>query len=119
MLRLWRSFYLFGSSATGDATPSSDIDLALLLSAKLSAAAALAIKAGVSALFHRDVDLIDLRRADAVTKAQVIATGEVLLNAVPVTVALFETTAFAQYALLNEERSGIITDIVARGSIHG
>ena len=69
--------------------------------------------------FRRDVDIVDMLTADAVTRAQVIAHGEMILCRDEFFVALFETTALGNYALLNEERASILQDIAAKGSIRG
>ncbi len=67
----------------------------------------------------RDVDLIDLRRADTVTQAQVVSSGELLLQQNPGLIAQFETDVLSMYAQLNLERQGIIADIVQRGNVYG
>ncbi len=51
---------LFGSQATGQATPGSDIDLGLLFDAPLSASEKLGIMETVGAEFGRPVDIVDL-----------------------------------------------------------
>jgi hypothetical protein len=54
-----------------------------------------------------------------VTKAQVISSGELLFAVNSAEMAQFETVVLSQYALLNEERAGILADIATKGSIHG
>ena len=116
---LW-AVYLFGSAVAADGLRSdSDIDVAILGLVKPRAESILAMKAELSQHFRRDIDIVDLRRADTVTSAQVISTGLTLVDNRPFDVAQFETTVYSQYALLNEERAGILADIVARGRIYG
>jgi hypothetical protein len=63
----------------------------------------------------RDVDLVDLRAASTVMRAQIIHTGDVLFSADDDARELFECTAYSAYALLNEERAGIPRDIAEPG----
>ena len=60
-----------------------------------------------------------MARADTVTKAQVVTSGELIYALDAVEIAAFETVVLAQYALLNEERAGILADIALKGTIHG
>ena len=113
------AIYLFGSAATGEMTDASDIDLAVLQDAPLTPEAVLSLKARLSMAFRRDVDVVDLRRCDSVTAAQIIATGVVLAQTDARRVAEFETYAYSRYALLNEERRDIIAEIAATGRVHG
>lgn len=110
--------YAFGSAARGEATPASDLDLAVLAGAPLDPLARFDLQERLAVLAGRDVDLVDLRAASTVMQAQVIHTGTVVHDAQPSARAAFETTAFSTYAMLNEERAGILADIAARGRVH-
>ena len=110
--------YAFGSAVRGEATPESDLDLAVLASAPLGAVARFDLQERLAAQAGRDVDLVDLRAASTVMQAQVVHTGRVVLDADAGARAAFETTAFSAYALLNEERAGLLADIAARGRVH-
>lgn len=112
-------FYLFGSQASGSARPDSDIDVAILVDKPVEAEAAFELKTDLSSKFKKDVDLVDLLRCDSVTAAQVAATGILVWAADPYRCAVFETTAFSTYALLNEERRDILADIQREGRIYG
>lgn len=68
---------------------------------------------------RRDVDLVDLRTASAVLRAQVLRDGELLIDLAPSARAEFEMLVLADYARLNEERREILLDVKARGSVHG
>ena len=67
----------------------------------------------------RDVDLVDLRSASTVMQARVVSTGRVVRDAEPGERARFEVFVCSSYAMLNEERAGILADIAARGMVHG
>lgn len=73
----------------------------------------------LAALLHADVDLVDLTRASSVLRVQVLEHGSVLYDGDPAARALFEATALASYARLNEERAGILDDVRRTGRVHG
>lgn len=114
-----RAIYIFGSMAQGTATLASDIDVAVLCAAPMNPESAFQLKTDLSAATQRDIDLVDLLRADDVTRAQVITTGKLIFCDDPSGCAVFETSALAKYAHLNEERREIIFDIIKRGSVYG
>jgi predicted nucleotidyltransferase len=114
-----KAVYLFGSMASNQARADSDVDLAILTHSKPDPEVAFAAKTDLSALLKRDVDLVDLARADTVTKAQIVSSGIVLYSHDPSALAHYEVTCMSQYAALNEERAGILADIGARGTVYG
>ncbi len=111
--------YLFGSVADGTDTPASDLDLAVLAARPLDATERFDVQEAVAARLRRDVDLVDLRSASTVMQARVVSTGRVVLDADPGERTRFETVAYSAYAMLNEERAGILADIAARGTVYG
>lgn len=111
--------YRFGSQVTGMASAQSDVDIAVLADQALEPRARWELQERLAARVGRDVDLVDLRRANAVMRAQVITGGVLLLDLAPFARALFEACALSDYARLNEERRGILEDVRARGTIHG
>lgn len=113
------AIYLFGSHVNGCAHPASDLDVAVVCHKKMTGDSAFEIKAALSAAFKCDVDLVDFLRADSVTKAQIVDSGELLFAQDPSQIAFLETRVLSEYALLNEERAGILQDILKRGSVHG
>lgn len=113
------AIYLFGSQADGTATEGSDVDLAVLVQPAPDAEVAFRAKAELAGALKRDIDFVDLWRADTVTAAQVISTGVRIFAKIPYEANAFETFAFSRYALLNEERKDIIADIMKRGSVYG
>jgi predicted nucleotidyltransferase len=111
--------YLFGSVARGDSHAGSDVDLALLPRRPLESLTRFDLQEELARQLGRDVDLIDLRAASAVSRAQVF-TGDVLLFCGDrFARQLFEATALSDYARLNEERRRILDDIARRGSVYG
>jgi len=114
-----QAIYLFGSAAKGEMRVDSDIDLALLLATKPDAEAIFNLKSQLTSFARKDIDLIDLARADTVTQAQVVSGSELLFTQNASFSAFFETTVLSQYAQLNLERREILEDIIKRGSIYG
>jgi predicted nucleotidyltransferase len=110
---------LFGSRATDNFNATSDFDIAVLRQEPMNAEVALALKLDLSANLRQDVDLIDLRSADTVTKFHVVSQGEVLWEESAPATGAFETLVYSQYASLNTERAGILEDIAKRGTIYG
>jgi len=113
--------YLFGSRASAEALPTSDLDLALLLAPEKALPATLRfeLQEVLARTFVRDVDLVDLGSADAVFRVQVIDGGLLLIDRDRRAREYFEAYALSDYARLNEERAGILSDIEARGSVYG
>ena len=97
---LWQSrrhrlIVLFGSAARGTATPGSDIDLAFLPANGMDATA---VTNEVIRETHRnDVDVVDLSRADPLTRMQVARHGVVLFAEDDSTFPEFCSLAFRTY----------------------
>lgn len=104
--------YLFGSTASGEARPDSDIDLAMLLPhAQARTAGNLTLSDlafRLMRLAKRDVHLINLRLASTVLQNQVVGHGQVLHCADENARAEFEMLSLSFYQKLNEERAEII-----------
>lgn len=71
---------LFGSLATGRATPDSDIDLAIDAGRPLSTARRIRIITDLAAMTGRPVDLVDLRQAGEPLLGQILRQGKRLLG---------------------------------------
>lgn len=111
--------YRFGSFGTEYERPASDLDLAVYAGRPLPAVSLWRTAQELAAQMGRDVDVVDLAAASAVMRAQVIHEGERLYCADEVACETFEDYVYSSYARLNEERRGILQDILRRGSIHG
>lgn len=66
---------LFGSLAKGRATPQSDLDLAVLMEAPLSAETKMALIGDLSQAIGRPVDLVDLRMVGEPLVGQILKHG--------------------------------------------
>jgi predicted nucleotidyltransferase len=113
--------YQFGSSVAGAnrlETADSDIDLAILCRQALASSRLFELKQILESVAGRDVDLIDLRRADSVITAQILGSGTVICRVDAYALSSFEVTAMAKYCNLNEERRDVLDAIKKRGFIH-
>lgn len=71
---------LFGSLASGRATPQSDLDLAVLMDAPLSAGVKMDLTGKLAEMSGRPIDLIDLRSAGEPLLGQILKHGVRLLG---------------------------------------
>ena len=62
--------FIFGSLANGNATSNSDVDIAIWIDEKPTGEKAFDIKSEISLITKKDVDLVDLLRADLITKVR-------------------------------------------------
>jgi uncharacterized protein len=74
------AIYVFGSVATGDDLPGSDVDVALLAPRKLDSMARFRLQERIAVKLGRSVDLVDLRAASTVMRVEVLRHGEVRLR---------------------------------------
>ena len=111
--------YAFGSRARGDAMRDSDFDVAILAARPLEPLFRWELAQELAAMVHASVDLVDLRRCSTVMRIRVLTDGRLLFDGDRPKRELFEATTLSEYARLNEERRGILTDIAARGTVHG
>ena len=109
------AIYVFGSFAAGEEWPGSDLDLAVLLPPARSIDSLLDIMSAVSAKTHRDVDLIDLRRAGDVLRREVLAQGRLLHVSDSDQVLAWEAAAMSRYAEHREEIRDILEDFRKTG----
>lgn len=113
------SVYLFGSAAKNELKPESDIDIAFLSFLDVDEYECFMKTQELAEIFKRDVDLIDLKKASTVFKAQIIGTSSLIYCNDDVKRAYFEMRALKEYALLNEERAEIIKNIQKGDKIYG
>jgi len=104
-----RAIYLFGSRATASARPDSDWDIGVLgtgfLPADLRSTSIFAAN-----LLGAPTDLVDLRRASPVLKAEVLRHGRPIFATDSAELAKFEMEALTEYQNLNESRKHILAD---------
>lgn len=113
------SVYRFGGFGTEYEHPESDLDLAVYAGRPLPVVKLWRVAQQLAADVGRDVDIVDLASASTVMRAQVIHGGERVYCADELACETFEDYVYSSYARLNEERRGILEDILSRGSVYG
>lgn len=111
--------YVFGSFARDELRDDSDIDIAFLSNLEFSTYDIFMLSQELAIIYNREVDLIDLKKASTVFKAQIVGTGDVIYCNNENIKTEFQIRAFKEYALLNEEREVIMKGIKERGSVYG
>src|SRR3954468_18482396 len=71
-----RRLYLFGSRASGDEGPDSDLDIAVVLDGPANLVRLWEAGENIASRLDVDVDLIDLLVADTVLKYQIVTNGK-------------------------------------------
>lgn len=110
--------YLFGSVASGQAGPDSDVDLAVLLPGQADALALWDEAQTLAGMLGRSVDLLDLRAASTVMQYQVITTGQ-RLWARDAQAALYESFILSEKTALDAARTELLQDIEQSGRVYG
>ena len=113
-----KAIYWFGSLAQGSAPLKGDLDWAVLFSKPAPAEPLWNLSAKIASEIHKDVDLVDLKRASTVFQMQVVSTGKRIYCADQKFCELFEDLVSSKYLFLNEERRFILEDIQKRGTIY-
>lgn len=111
--------YQFGSTTQGGEHADSDLDLAILARRPLDNLDRWELQEDLAVQLRRDVDLVDLRAASTVMQVQVLSRSTVLGEWDRTARQRFEMQVYSAYALLNEERGGILDDVQTRGTIYG
>ena len=99
--------YRFGSYARQQTHSESDVDVAFLSRRRLVPYDVFMCAQQLAGQLHRDVDLVDVSRASAVLKAQVVESGRCLYAESERLRDEFEMYALSDYARANEERREI------------
>lgn len=110
---------LFGSYAKGCEREDSDVDVAYLSDFESDGYENFMLGQEIAVAIGKDVDLVALRSASTVLRAQVISSGRVLFCSDEKRRQLYVMRMLKEYALLNEERAVILQQIKERGNIYG
>ena len=103
--------YIYGSFAENRLRPDSDIDIAFLTWEKISAVEKWKIQEELASLLVIDIDLVDLKDASVVLRAEVVENGTRIYTENEYECDNFEVTTYSMYADLNETRKDILNDI--------
>lgn len=98
------AIYLFGSYASGNEKPESDVDLAILGDRSFDKKKLFdaALELGVKT--NKDVHLVDFQTAPPLLKVEIISKGKILFCADGEKRLVYEMRALKEYEKLNEER---------------
>ncbi|WP_457798982.1 type VII toxin-antitoxin system MntA family adenylyltransferase antitoxin [Methylocystis sp. S23] len=110
--------YLFGSVASGDAGPESDVDLAVLNDGPLDPVFVWDIACELANVVDAHVDLVDLRTASTVLQHQIVAKGR-RLWARDVGADIYEAFILSEKTALDERNAGLYADILREGRVYG
>jgi len=115
------AIYLFGSYLTPDQEQDSDVDIAVLFpheKAKLLKNLAMSdCRDALENVLKRMVDLVNLRMVNTVFQNEIIQQGRIIHQQNERAVDEFEMQVMSSYQKLNEERAGILEDILETGRI--
>jgi predicted nucleotidyltransferase len=100
--------YLFGSLSRGTGHRDSDIDLAFLPECPCDPVEVFESANRLAEKLGRQVDLVDLSRANTVMRKEVLRSAMLLQEADPARRIEFEMLALSDYARLNEEREPVL-----------
>ena len=110
---------VFGSFAKGAARADSDVDVAIYDDGEYSAYEFFMAAQELAGIIGRDVDLINLKSASTVMKAQIVGYGKVIFCSNDNRRQWFFMRTFREYAQLNEDREPILRKIREGRSIYG
>ncbi|MFH1077390.1 MAG: nucleotidyltransferase domain-containing protein [Pseudomonadota bacterium] len=112
-----QAIYLFGTYGTDDMQDKSDVDIALLLGHKKSKEAGTLIMSDLrlelETILKREVDLINLRAVSTVFQKEVVETGRRIYCADEYAADEFDMLTMSYYQKLNEERAGILQEVLS------
>jgi predicted nucleotidyltransferase len=114
-----QTIIIFGSSVKGNFREDSDIDIAFISAQEFKPYDLYLLAQALVSEVGREIDLVDLRQASTVFKAQILGSGQVIYSNDPKELANFQIRTLKEYALLNEERAEILRNISVRGRVYG
>ena len=113
------SAYLFGSYASGDQLPSSDIDFAVVVARVIPPYELWEKAQELSLLLKHDVDLVNLFTSSTVFKYQVIQSGQLILSTNQDKQIDFENYVIKSYFDFAYARNQIVDSYVGKGVGNG
>ena len=91
------ALWVYGSQATGNTTPSSDVDLAALFTRRPAPEALVCARAEIEGILGRAVDLLDLEPVSPVLAMQALRHGKLVVDRGPRHRVLFMTYLPGRY----------------------
>lgn len=112
-----QSIYLFGSHAQNEASPDSDVDLALLTKYEYPITKISNLKMDLVGHLRKDVDLVDLREVALDFRFVILSTATRIHCVDEYYCDSYEVTCFSMYQRFELERADIVRDIQKRGYV--
>lgn len=112
--------YLCGSHANNSSSESSDIDVVFLTQARttISSLKNFKLKTELEVKLGKVFDLIHLNSSSTVFQFQIVITGVQLFAKNFPSLLAYEAMIRSQYQRFNEERRGIIEEIISFGKVY-
>jgi len=110
---------LFGSICYGSFRKDSDVDIAFLSEKEVSEYDLFIRSQYLAEKIGREIDLVDLKKASTVLKAQIIGRGMAIYIGNETKFAEFQIRALKEYGNLNDERAQVFDSIARRGRVYG
>ena len=112
------AIYAFGSRVQGQATASSDLDLAVLVAGKADPLQLWNLRGDLADCAGCEVDLLDFRMASTIMQAQILYGGERWWNK-DSQADCFEAMVLSEKTELDTVRAPLLQDIQKRGRVYG
>ncbi|EFZ1984477.1 nucleotidyltransferase domain-containing protein [Shigella flexneri] len=110
---------IFGSYAKKSTHKDSDIDIAFYSeNQSLTTYEVFQMAQELADILKIEVDLVNIRTASTVFKAQIYTTGTIIYSTNDTLLKNLQMTALSMYAKLNEERENILKKIGESGTIY-
>ncbi|HLS34704.1 MAG TPA: nucleotidyltransferase domain-containing protein [Bacillota bacterium] len=108
---------LYGSFAKGTQNEHSDLDIAYFSDEELSTYERFIFASKLSHIVKREVDLIDIKKANTVFTMEIFSEGEPIYIANENTFVRQRMRAYSMYVTLNEQRKPVIESIKESGRV--
>lgn len=113
------AIYVYGSFASGDEWPQSDLDLAVLLPPQQSIPDPFDLMGEIALRVGRDVDFVDARQVGDVIRREILEHGRPIYVSEPGRVLSWEASAMSRYARHREEVREILEHFDRTGIGYG
>ena len=100
--------YIFGSIVANRVRDDSDIDIAILTEKKIDEYQLYMVSQQLADELKREVDIVDLKDASTIFKAEIIKNGKLIYNSDNLGKMYYQLEVLRDYTFLNERRQEII-----------
>lgn len=111
--------YIFGSYASGNIGPNSDIDFAFLSDFEVKPLKKFELQEKLARFYKKNVDLIDMSKAGLMTIAQILHKGERIFEREKLAADEYEMRMVSNYYSYKDDIKPILDQIKKEGRIYG